>query len=73
MKRKEYIQSLDKKELAKFLADFSLDNISDWWCTEGRCPNKRNGSDDCILNLEETECPYERDEDVLEIWLDEEV
>lgn len=77
MKRKEYIQSLDTKEFAKFLENFSVKDVVDWWCTEGRCPHKLRteylGQKDCSIDLEENGCPYEHDNDIIEIWLEEEI
>ena len=75
MKRYEYLQHLTPVYFYEFLRNFSKEHITDNWC-KAKCPKRIDpaylGDKDCKLDLEREACPYS-DDDLLKIWLDEEV
>lgn len=75
MKRYEYLQHLSPVYFYEFLRTFSKEYVMDNWCA-ARCPKRIDpaylGDKDCQLDLEREGCPYS-DDDLLKIWLEEEV
>ena len=60
----EKIKLMSRKELAQFLTEFDVDEITNDYCENGGCKDKNeNGS--CKYNHD---CPIE-DSDIIEKWL----
>ena len=76
MKVKEYIRSLEDRELARFLTGFNVSNIVDNKYCRKLCPHRTvpdgYGGFLCDVDLERDGCPH-MDEDMVHEWLNREM